>query len=291
MKKEKAGLKPIDKPVFGYWQALYRAFYSSRLYVDVGKRWKGFGFLYLLLVIVLFSIPLTVQTIAYFNRFYTQQIVEPLRKIPTLYIQNGEVNFDKPMPYFVKNEKGKVQVIIDTTGTISNLSQNYPEASILITKNKLYFRTPQSPLQYTLQDSSDSQSVYVEKLDKNMNQVFNGEEWLKNSQVISLKYLFIALVPPVVIGFFYVMFAIFIPVLALLGQVFSQVFFTFKISFKQSCRLLMVAGTPAILFFLVVLSLPIRIPAAGLILLIILSIYFAFALMFLKRESRRVVRQ
>lgn len=291
MRKEKSSLRLLDKPVFGYWQALYRSFYSSRLYVDVGKRWKGFGFLYLLLVIVLFSLPLSLQIIKYFNRFYDQQIIGPMKRIPTLYIQNGQVIFDQPMPYFIRNEQGKVQAIIDTTGKISMLGQEYPEASILITKNKIYFRTPKTPLQYTLSDRPESDSVYVETFDKSMNQVFNGEEWLENSQVISLKYLFIGLVPPIIIVFFYSMFAVFIPVLALLGQLYAQVFFTFKIRFKQSCRLLMVAVTPAALFFFAVLSLNLRIPASGLILLAILSVYFSCALLFLKRESRQVVHK
>ena len=41
--KIKNKLKLIDAPVYRYWDALYMSFYSRRLYVDVGKRWRGLG--------------------------------------------------------------------------------------------------------------------------------------------------------------------------------------------------------------------------------------------------------
>ncbi len=52
--KIKNKLKPIDAPAYGYWKALYMSFYSTRLYVDVGKRWRGIGLLYLLFFVVVF---------------------------------------------------------------------------------------------------------------------------------------------------------------------------------------------------------------------------------------------
>ena len=65
MRKKAPGqqLKNIDSPNYTYWQALYKAFYSWWLYVDVGKRWKGYGFLYLLLAVAVFSMPVSLKAI------------------------------------------------------------------------------------------------------------------------------------------------------------------------------------------------------------------------------------
>src|SRR5476651_2545843 len=59
--KEKNKLKLIDAPVYGYWKALYMSFYSRRLYVDIGKRWHGFGLVYLLLAIAVLSLPFALR--------------------------------------------------------------------------------------------------------------------------------------------------------------------------------------------------------------------------------------
>jgi len=96
--KAKGKLKPIDTPVYRYWAALYKSFYSRNLYVDVGKRWHGLGILYLLLAIVLFSIPVALKTSLNLGRSFEEQLIDPLNQLPILYMQNGELTFDKPMP-------------------------------------------------------------------------------------------------------------------------------------------------------------------------------------------------
>ena len=79
---KKSVLKPIDKPAYSYWSALWKSFYSRRLYVDVGKRWSGFGILYLLLVIALLSLPFYLRVLQSVNQSFQEQIIEPSVKIP-----------------------------------------------------------------------------------------------------------------------------------------------------------------------------------------------------------------
>lgn len=54
MSEQNKVLRKVDAPFYNYWQAIVLSFFSSRLYVDVGKRWKGLGFRYLLLIVFCF---------------------------------------------------------------------------------------------------------------------------------------------------------------------------------------------------------------------------------------------
>lgn len=290
MKKNKRALKPIDQPSYGYWQALYRSFYSYQLYVDVGKRWRGFGFLYLLLMVTVLTLPLSIKSMVYFNYFYNKQMIEPLEKMPTFYIQNGEVKLDKPMPYFIKGSAGEVLAIIDTSGTIKSMTPTYPDLTFLVTKNKIFMKTPTPPITYSLGGRSAQDTIEEQTLDENMNEVFNPQEWLKNSRIKTIKNLSLAVSPLVIIAFFFSMFAIFFPVLAFLGQLFAQVFFSFKLAFKASCRLMMVAVTPMMTLLMVLLTFSLTYTGTGLLLIALIAIYYSFAVIFLKRDSQTIAR-
>lgn len=176
MSKEKNKLKPIDTPVYRYWSALYMSFYSRRLYVDVGKRWRGFAFLYLLLTIALFSIPFALRMGFSLNQSFKEQITDPLSKIPVFYIQNGEVSFDKPMPYLIKNDQNQVVVLIDTTGKVNDFPAEYPYLTILINKNKISLKVPSLKL-FNMKDSKPSKGTpLVQTFDKGTNLVFDGKK-------------------------------------------------------------------------------------------------------------------
>ena len=186
--KEKKTLKPIDTPVYGYWSALYRSFYSRRLYVDVGKRWEGFGALYLLLAIALFSIPFFFRMTVNLNQSFKEQISDPLMKIPVFYIQNGEVIFDKPMPYKINNDKNQTLVIIDTTGKVTDFSDQYPYLSILINKNQISFKVP-SPQLFTMKHQATpvKGTPIVQTFDKGSNLVFDGKKLVEENSVRGLE--------------------------------------------------------------------------------------------------------
>ncbi len=284
MKKQKTALQPIGKPIFGYWQALYRSFYSDRLYVDVAKRWQGFGFLYLCFIVSIFSIPLIINLMFYFNDYYDKQFFEPLSKIPTLYIQNGEVNFDKPMPYLIKGDQGQVLAAIDTTGKITKISEKYPNMTILITKNEIITRIP-TPFTKTFADER------VQVLSKDMNQVFNGEAWVKSSKLSNLKYFFLVMAPVMILFFFFSMLLVLIPVIAFLGQQFSLVFFRFKLKFKQASRLAIVASTPGMAYAMFSIMTGYIYRGYGFVSMIILFIYFSYGLIYVKRDSQQVARR
>jgi hypothetical protein len=290
--KEKNQLKPIDTPVYGYWSALWRSFYSRRLYVDVGKRWKGFGIVYLLFVIALFSIPFFFRMTVSLNQSFKEQIIEPLLKIPVFYIQNGEVAFDKPMPYIINNDKGQTVVIIDTTGKVNGFTDEYPYLSILVNKDRISFKVP-SPQLFNMHTKSPPTvrgKPIVQPFDKGANLVFDGKKLVEQNSITGLKYASQAMLYPIIVGIFFSIFVVFFLVLALMGQTFSSIFFSFKVNFATSCRLLTVAGTLMLLVLFLILTLNRVFQGLGAILFFLLIIYYSYALFALRAESRSVAR-
>lgn len=291
MSNETTELKPIDTPVYNYWSALYKSFYSRRLYVDVGKRWKGLGIVYLLLVIALFTIPFFVKITMSFNQSFQEQILDPLLKIPVFYIQNGDVIFDKPMPYLINNKNNQTVVIIDTTGTVNDFTSKYPHLSILINKNQIAFKLP-NPQLFTVGNEAAPMAKgapMVQSFDKGANLVFDGRKIVEENSVTGLKYGSQVMLYPIIVGIFFSIFIIFFLVLALLGQTFSTIFFSFKINFASSCRLLIVAGTPMLLLLILMLTFNGIFQGSGVLLFFLLIAYYSFALYALRAESKRLV--
>lgn len=283
-------LKPIDAPVYSYWKALYYAFYSRRLYVDVGKRWRGFGFLYLLLVVCLLSVPLATRVANVYKQDINQQMVEPLLKMPTLYVQNGEISIDQPVPYLIKNKNNQVVLIIDTSNKISGFEQQYPYLTILINKNTISFRLPGLQIFQQQEQAPTTTTPIVQTLGKEVNTVFNGQQFIESSTIPSLiritQWMLYPLIGFVLSSFFMVLF----PVLAFMGQVFSNVFFSFQITYKQASRLLIVSATPMILILMLFLFMDKVFMGMGILLVGLLIAYYSFALLSLKAESQQMVK-
>lgn len=289
MTKEKKVLRKIDAPFYNYLQALVLSFFSSRLYVDVGKRWKGFGILYLLLVIFLFAIPFAFRINVEFNTFFEQQIIEPLKQIPPLYIQNGKVSLDKPMPYLIKNKKGQIVTIIDTTGKVKTIDNTYPDLTTLITDNKFFYKVP-SPQFFFIKDMQQKQApVFSQSLSENINQVFDGNDWIKSSGIERIKLLSQIIIYPTIALLFFAIFLVFYLVFALMGQLIAKLFFNFSLGYRQACRLLMVSATPQLIVLLLGLTINYMFKGFGLILIGLLIGYFCFAVLSLKRESLKLV--
>lgn len=287
--KKTTQLTSVDAPIYNYWSALWKSFYSRRLYVDVGKRWSGFGILYLLLVIALLSLPFYLRVLQSVNQSFQEQIIEPSVKIPAFIVQNGEVNFDKPMPYFIKNDAGKIIAAIDTTGKVTAFTNAYPDLSILVSKHKIAFKVP-VPQIFTNSAAQQQGKIIEQEFDSKTNFVFDGKQLLDQSFVSTLKYLFIFITYPIIVAILFSVFIVFFPFFAVLGQTFSLAFFSFKLNFATSCRLLVVAGTPMLLVLVTMLTLNRMFTGLGVLLFILLILYYSFALYALRAESRNLVR-
>lgn len=287
IKKQQTRL--IDAPIYRLWQALYLAFYSSRLYVDVAKRWRGYGFLYFLLMIGITMIPLSARIIFDFNQYVEEQVLLPFKQIPPLYIQNGSVSFDQPMPYFIKNNAGHVVVIIDTTGKVTKINKVYPELTLLVTKHKLYSRSPIFHLFFMDLPISTGDSVHAYSFDPEDNEVFVSQEWITLSHILVIKWMVMTMVYPVMVLFFFGLFFTFMIVFVFLGQVFAHVILKFDIKFQAACRMLLVSSTPLFSILFVLLSVNVVISGIGFFYVALLAAYFSHAVLALKRASNKMV--
>lgn len=282
-------LKPVDAPVYSIWTALYHSFYSRRLYVDVGKRWRGLGFIYLLVALLILCIPFALKVGYVFSQDFNQKILEPLLKLPVLYVQNGKISIDEPMPYIIKNNRGQVVLVVDTTGKINDFGYEYPYLNILINQNKISYRIPNFQLYDTGIPAQSTATPVVQPLGTSVNTVFNGKQFADEQMVRGLKIASQLMIYPVVVVAIGSFLIIMYPVFALLGQAFSSILFSFKIGFLQSLRLLIVSSTPMLLVLMILLSLNVAFAGMGIILMTILTSYYCFALYSLRAESQQLV--
>jgi hypothetical protein len=291
-KTAKAGkaLRDIDAPWFGYWQALYLSFFSGRLYIDVAKRWKGLGLGYLLLLVAVVSFPFSARLAANFNVFYEQQIIDPIKQIPKIYIQNGVLSLDKPMPYRIKNKEGKVVLIIDTTGRVNAIDSANPDLTMLITRDQFFYRLPK-PQFFIGGDAKEADNeVYTKPFEKSMNQIFDGEQWVKSAGLGWVKWVSDFMFYPVLVAAFFALHACFFLVLALMAQLSARLFIKQSLSYSQACRLFIVSASPTVFLLFTSLALNLKNSFIGPILLVLMMLYFSFAVFTFKQEGNQIAR-
>lgn len=271
--------------ILQYSKALYASFYSSVLYADVVKRWHGLGMGYLLFLIILGAIPLSGRVIVAFNHFFQEEILFPIQVLPLLTIQNGEITYNQPMPYLIKNNKGEVVSIIDTTGTVFEMNKAYPQLTVLITKNKIDFRPPSYKQFLGLVKNAIGNPIYTRTFDKGLNGLFSGTEWLHSSGISRLNTLMQILVFPGVTLFYFGVFGIILLLMSALVQLYSDIFFGFKLPFKASCRLLAVAATPTLVLFFFMRGGNFAVPGMALVYGVLILSYTSYGLYSAKRFS------
>src|SRR3990167_6262540 len=288
--KVKAGtaLRDVDAPFFRYWQALYLSFFSGRLYVDVAKRWQGLGIGYLLLLICITTFPLSARLAYDFNSFYEAQIIAPLKEIPKLYVQNGKVSLDKPMPYRIKNKEGKVVLIIDTTGEVTMIDKTNPNLTMLITRDQFLYRLPVPQFYTNNYSAAETGDVFAEPFDKGMNQIFDGNEWVQSVGIERVKWASDFLFFPTVAATFFTLYLCFFLIFTFMAQLGAKLFIKKSLTYKQACRLFIVSATPAVTLSFVSLATTIGGAFVGPILLILMILCFSYAVYVVKQEGNQL---
>jgi len=289
VRKKNQTLNSVDNPLFRYWNALYMAFYSRRFYVDVCKRWRGYGFTYLLLLIVFASIPLSIRIVIDFNHFFKEQMIDPIKQLPTIYVQNGQISLDKSMPYLIKNKLGEVVAVVDTASSYAEMAKFYPKLTLLLTQNTIYFKPPQLKLFLKSTDENLDIHVFENAFTGSDNGLFEGNEWINSSGVMKLMWATDALVFPTMAVFFFSLYLIFMMALTLLAQAFAWMIFKTKLKYRETCRLSLTAITAQVIVFFALLTMHANFPGLGLLQVALFAIYFSYAVLSVKRESKKMV--
>lgn len=282
-------LRDLNSPHYSYWQALYYSFFKRALYVDVGKRWKGLSVLYLVLLMFVASFPFSLRLMFVFDDFFKQQIIRPLENLPELYVQNGLVSLDKPMPYFIKDESGDVIAAVDTSGVITDFSTSYPKLSVIITKDTFLFRVPESP-QFFKAFKTEPWPATIKKFDKDLNQIFDAKQWVESSTIKATRMVINVMIFPTIAVLFFTLYLIFLLAFTLMAQFVAKVLLKFDLTYITAFRLLMVAATPQIFLLQFVMAFDWIFSGLGLVLCIVIAAWFSFAVLSLKRESNKLVR-
>jgi hypothetical protein len=81
------------------WQAVYLSFFSRDLYGDVAINWKGVGYLYLLLLIVVTTAIAAIVCQITWGALISQTVDPTINKVPKMTFDKGKLSIDKPSPY------------------------------------------------------------------------------------------------------------------------------------------------------------------------------------------------
>jgi hypothetical protein len=134
------------------------AFFSKRLYRDVGRNWKGANMSYLFVLLAICLIPPTLSMRKDLIRSLETTQVEIINQLPDIRIMNGRVKVDQEEPYYIKS-KGKTVAIIDTTGSMNYIDDEHVMA--LLTETELIVRRGQE--HFNTLDLSQISSFHINK--------------------------------------------------------------------------------------------------------------------------------
>ncbi|HZK81445.1 MAG TPA: DUF1189 family protein, partial [Humisphaera sp.] len=107
---------PRERRRYGAISALLLSFFSADFYRDVGRRWRGIGFWYLVWLMFITAIPIAVKAHIGFSKFARTDAQKMISTFPSLMITKGIVTSD-PDPYlWAEPSSGSVFLYVDTTG-------------------------------------------------------------------------------------------------------------------------------------------------------------------------------
>lgn len=291
MKKKSQQLRKINARHYNYFQAIILSFYSSKLYIDVAKRWKGIGLRYLFIASVLLTIPFGIRGTLLYNAYFKQELVEPIKLIPSLLVKEGNVQSDKPMPWEIKNKQGRVKVIIDTSGKYKTLNEDsMPEVRVLITKQGFFFQLPNFPVFFNPDFNPSKPRVFEETFPPTMSGTISGQEVLKTSKIAGLQWLAILGFWPLAISTIFSLYLVLLLVFAMMGQLIAQVIFKHSMSYAQACRVMTVSITPQLTFLLIYLTTQWPQDFIKGISIVLFAVYFSYGVIVNRRDSKKLVR-
>ncbi|NNJ70534.1 MAG: DUF1189 family protein [Kiritimatiellales bacterium] len=223
-------------------QMPFFAFFSKRMYHEVGCNWKGINLAYLFVLIAICCVPATLSIRNKTLKSLTANQVDFLNQIPEIQIQNGLVSINKPQPYYIKDSRGLPVAIIDTTGSMNYIDDE--SVKVLLTETRLIVRRGRHL--YNTFNLDMVESLYLDKHAINgwVNTLRNSVAPLSYGIFLMLSYIFAVMV---------LLFA------SVAGLIIASVMHS-NLSFSTALRIATVAVTPAIIFITISASAGLQIP-------------------------------
>ena len=208
----------------------FLSFFSKKLYIDVGRNWKGVNFLFLLLLLTVCLIPAMIQLHRGMSNFVNNEAPAIINQIPEITITDGRVSIKEAQPYYIVDpDSNKPLAIIDTTGRIDSLKDT--DALCLLTGNKVIMK--KSDFENRTYDLSQVESFAI-----NSEQITG---WLQ----IGKKFMVMVIYPFALLGS-YIYRIVQVLIYAAIGLLFASLCNT-KLSYASLVRLAVVAVTPCII--------------------------------------------
>ena len=206
------------------------SFFSEELYRDVGLNWKGVGFGYLFLLLVVCAVPGMFKFQKGLSNFIDKQAPQFISQVPKITVEKGEVHIDEQQPYYIMiPDSNKIAAIIDTTGQIQSLDNT--DAFVLLTKTKLI--SHQSKTETRMYNLANVQHFVLEQS--------TIMKWLDIG-----KKLLVPILYPIVVASSFIFRVIQALIYAAIGYIFDRWYKT-KLSYPALIRLAVTAVTPCII--------------------------------------------
>lgn len=103
---------------FPFYAALWRGFYDREFYVNVARKWRGRGFAFMALVVLLTLLPATIFSAQMMNKFIDEEFPYLLPEFPTIRLVEGRAVSEVEQPYYLNGSDGEKLLAIDTTGKV-----------------------------------------------------------------------------------------------------------------------------------------------------------------------------
>ena len=237
----------------------FMSFYSRALYQDVGRRWRGTNFLYLLLLLTLSWAPSMIKAQRDISRAAGVEGHAFVQQIPPITIKNGKVSTDVPMPHIIKNpDDGSPLAIVDITGEVTSLDTTV--AKILLTEDHLIVkRNDRETRSYDLAAVKDSSFDSA-----------RAEHWMN----VGSKWLIAFLFPFVLVGS-YIFRIVQALLYALVGMLFAKSLHA-DLNYPALLRLPIVAVTPIVVVDTILPFIGLKIPFWGMLGIAIALAYLYF---------------
>ena len=123
--------------------SIWRSFYSRKLYTEAGQTWRGYGFVYLLVLLAICWVFISGRMyVNYGNAFqkYSPVLTQISKQIPTMKIKSGIIVTKIKKPVFVKSNEGEKIGVIDVSNQYGVDKFTQSKYIVLLQKNQILFR-------------------------------------------------------------------------------------------------------------------------------------------------------
>ena len=246
---------------FRYSEAVFLSFFFGDFYRDVGRRWAGLGYAYLLFLLALAWLPSMLRIHLTVGNFVRNEAPKLMAGFPRIEILNGVVTTVPPERFVIRNpESGEEFLIIDTSeDMVSTDSLTGP--AIVLTRSKLIVWQP-SRGEARIRDLGGIKQFSMDRED--------AERWLQLAGYWLGLALYLFILP-----FSFAYRAVQVLIYALIANLFARAA-KLELDFATRMRLSAVAITPAVVVDTAKDFTPLSIPFWFLICFLISMFYLRF---------------